>query len=71
MNIPTDRLLIMVVVVTAFAVLFVGWAGGLVEAEAVGLSERGLQVALAAAFVAVIAGIWYQFSRIDDEEFER
>ncbi|RKD95043.1 hypothetical protein [Halopiger aswanensis] len=71
MNIPTDRLLIMVVVVTAFAVLFVGWAGGLVEAEAVGLNELGLQIGLAAVFLVVIAGIWYQFSRIDEERGDR
>ncbi|GAB3674890.1 hypothetical protein [Halopiger thermotolerans] len=71
MDIPTDRLLIMVVVVTGFAVLFAGWAGGLVEAEAVGINELGLQIGLAVVFVAVIAGIWYQFSRIDDERSKR
>lgn len=67
MNVPTDRLLIMVVVATGFAVLVGGWAGGLVRAEATGLEEIGLRVGIGAVFVAVLLGIWFAFREIDQD----
>ncbi|NGM69275.1 hypothetical protein G6M89_09690 [Natronolimnobius sp. AArcel1] len=67
MDIPTDRLLIMVIVATGFAVLIGGWAGGLVHAEATGLEELGLRVGLGVVFFAILLGVWYQFSRVDED----
>lgn len=67
MNIPTDRLLLMLIVVTGFAVLIGGWAGGLVDAEATGLNQLGFGIGLVAIFLAVIAGVWYEFYRVDED----
>lgn len=67
MNIPTDRLLIMLIVVTGFSVLIAGWAGGLVDAEATGLNELGLGIGLGVIFIAVLVGIWYEFYRVDED----
>lgn len=67
MNIPTDRLLLMVVVATGFAVLVGGWAGGLVRAETTGWEEIALRVGLGAIFFAVLVGVWYLFRNIDED----
>lgn len=66
----TDRLLLMVIVVTGFVVLIAGWAGGLVQAEATGLGEFGLFGALALVFVAVTLGIWHWTREVDEERSE-
>lgn len=67
MNVPTDRLLIMLIVATGFAVLVTGWAGGLVTAETGGWEEIGLVVGLGIVFLAVLLGIWRVFSGIDED----
>ncbi len=58
MDVPTDRLLIMIVAATGFAVLVGGWAGGLVHAEATGWEEIGLRVAIGVVFFAILLGLW-------------
>ncbi|WP_425492314.1 hypothetical protein [Halovivax gelatinilyticus] len=65
MNVPTDRLLIMLVVATAFAVVGSGWAAGLVHAEATGTEEYLLRIAITVAFVAVLIVFWFAFRRAD------
>ena len=54
------------VVATGFAVLIGGWAGGLVQAEATGLEELGMRVGLGVVFFAVLLGVWYTFSNVDE-----
>lgn len=66
MNVPPDRLLIMLIVATGFSVLVAGWAGGLVNAETGGWEEIGLVVGLGIVFLAVLLGIWRVFSGIDE-----
>ncbi|MFP9190366.1 hypothetical protein [Natronosalvus vescus] len=70
MAIPTDRLLIMVIVATGLAVVVGGWAGGLVHAEATGWEEIGLRVALGVLFLVILLGAWSRFSSIDEEQRE-
>ncbi|MEY7847599.1 hypothetical protein AB7C87_00125 [Natrarchaeobius sp. A-rgal3] len=67
MNISTDRLLIMVVAATGFAIVFGGWTGALVHAEASGWGEIALRIGIGAVFFAVLAGSWYVFTGIDRE----
>ncbi|WIV68148.1 hypothetical protein [Natrialbaceae archaeon AArc-T1-2] len=67
MNVPTDRLLIMLVVATGLAVLVGGWAGGLVRAEATGSEELALRVGIGAVFFVVLLGVWHVFKNIDEE----
>ena len=71
MKIPTDRLLIMIVVATAFAVLAGGWAAALVHAEATGVQEWAWRVAIGIVFLAVLVGFWLRFSTIDEEREDR
>ncbi|MFP8952611.1 hypothetical protein ACLI4Z_06495 [Natrialbaceae archaeon A-arb3/5] len=68
MSIPTDRLLIMFVAATGFAIVFGGWAAALVQAEATGWEEIGLRVGIGAVFFAVLIGVWFIFSGIDREK---
>lgn len=67
MNLPTDRLLLMLIVATGFVVLVGGWAGGLVEAESAGVTELALLGLIGAVFVAVLLGAWHEFRDIDEE----
>ena len=67
MKIPSDRLLIMIVVATAFAVLAGGWAAALVHAEATGVQEWGWRIIIGAVFLAVLVGFWMRFSTVDEE----
>ncbi|WP_049928677.1 hypothetical protein [Halopiger goleimassiliensis] len=67
MNVPTDRLLIMVIVATGFAVLVGGWAIGLVQAEVSGIEELALQAGIGVAFLLVLLAGWTVFSGIDEE----
>lgn len=67
MDVPTDRLLIMIVVATGFAVLVGGWAAGIVHAEATGIEEIGLRIAIGTLFLVVLLGGWRVFSGIDEE----
>lgn len=67
MNVPTDRLLILLIVATGLAVVIGGWAGGLVHAEATGAEEIGLRIGIGAVFFVTLLGIWYVFSEIDEE----
>ncbi|WP_290811767.1 hypothetical protein [Halovivax sp.] len=65
MNVPTDRLLIMVVVATGFAVVVGGWAAGLIRAEATGIEEWALRAGVGVLFLLVLVIAWTGFSRID------
>ena len=67
MNIPTDRLLILLVVATGLAVVIGGWAGGLVHAEATGAEEIGLRIGIGAVFFLALLGVWHVFSEIDED----
>ncbi|THE62901.1 hypothetical protein D8Y22_20830 [Salinadaptatus halalkaliphilus] len=67
MNVPTDRLLIMLIVATGFAVVVGGWAGGLVHTEATGWEEIGLRVGIAALLFVVLLGVWQVFKGVDEE----
>ncbi len=66
-TLTTDRLLLMIVVATGFAVILGGWAASLVHAEATGLEQLGLRVAIGAVFFVAVLGTWYQFSKMDTE----
>ena len=70
MRIPTDRLLLMVVVATGFAVVGGGWAAALVHAEATGLEEWLLRAGIGVVFLVVLVGFWYLFTGIDRETAE-
>ncbi|APX96947.1 hypothetical protein [Natronorubrum daqingense] len=67
MDVPTDRLLLMLIVATGFAVAGGGWAASLVHAEATGIEEIGLRVAIGVVFFLVLLAFWTLFSGIDDE----
>ncbi|ARS89150.1 hypothetical protein [Natrarchaeobaculum aegyptiacum] len=67
MDVPTDRLLIMLIVATGFAVVVGGWAAGIVHAEATGFEEVGLRIGIGALFFVVLLGVWRVFSGIDEE----
>lgn len=67
MDIPTDRLLIMIVVATGFAVLLGGWAAALVHAEATGFEELLLRVAIGVLFFGALVVTWNQFRDTDEE----
>jgi hypothetical protein len=67
MNAPTDRLLLMLVVATGFAVLVGGWAGGLARAELTGWEELAVRVGLVVLFFVVLVGLWQVFSGIDED----
>lgn len=67
MNVPTDRLLIMLVVATGFAVLVGGWAGGLARAELAGWEEIAIRIGLGVLFFVVLIGLWRVFSGIDED----
>ncbi|WP_255166967.1 hypothetical protein [Natrononativus amylolyticus] len=67
MDIPTDRVLIMIVAATGFAVLVGGWAGGLARAEASGFEEIAIRVGLGAVFLIAMIGAWYLFAGVDEE----
>ncbi|SDQ18534.1 hypothetical protein [Natronobacterium texcoconense] len=66
MNVPTDRLLVMLVVATGFAVLVGGWAGGLVHAEVTGWEELALRGSIGLAFFFILFGLWQLFDRMDE-----
>ncbi|ELY56666.1 hypothetical protein [Natronolimnohabitans innermongolicus] len=65
MDLPTDRLLIMIIVATGFAVVGGGWAASLVHAEATGTEEILLRVGIGAVFFAILVGFWLAFRRVD------
>ncbi len=67
MNVPTDRLLLMLVAATGFAVVAGGWAAALVHAEATGLEDLVLRVMIGAVFFAVLLGFWTLLSSTDDQ----
>lgn len=62
----TDRLVILVLAATGFAVLIMGWAGGLVQAELGGFAETAVLGALVVLFVLALAAIWREFGRVDE-----
>ncbi len=65
MDVPNDRLLLMVIVGTGFVVLTGALAAGLVEAQLEGRTEVSAFVALGLLFVAVLVMFWTGFRRID------
>lgn len=65
MEVPIDRLLIVVVDATGFAVLAGGWVAAFVHAETTGLEERLFRVAIGAVFVLVLLAFWRVFGGID------
>ncbi|MCU4926179.1 hypothetical protein OB905_09315 [Halobacteria archaeon AArc-dxtr1] len=67
MNVPTDRVLLMLIVATGFAVVGGGWAASLVHAEATGTEELLFRVGIGAVFFAILLGFWYVFAGIDRE----
>lgn len=67
MDVPTDRLLLMIIVATGFAVVGGGWAASLVHAEATGVEEIGLRIAIGVVFFLILVAFWTLFSGIDDE----
>ncbi|ELY89177.1 hypothetical protein C483_14540 [Natrialba hulunbeirensis JCM 10989] len=72
MDIPTDRLLIMLVVATGFAIVTGGWAAALVQAEMSGIEEIALRVGIGVLFFVVLLGFWYVFTQVDrDHDPER
>ena len=66
-NVPTDRLLIMVIAATGFAVLIGGWATALVRTEATGIEALAIRGGIGVLFVLVLVGFWYLYSGIDRE----
>lgn len=62
-----DRLVILLIAATGFAVLVAGWAGGLVEAEAPFGWEHALLIGLLLVFLLVLIGFWTEFNLIDRE----
>ncbi|WP_440763815.1 hypothetical protein [Natronorubrum sp. DTA7] len=60
-----DRLVILLIAATGFAVLIAGWAGGLVEAEAPIGWEFALMGGLFLLLILVLIGFWMEFSLID------
>lgn len=68
MNLPTDRLLLMIIVATGFAVVGGGWAATLVRAEATGTEELLLRIGIGAVFFIILVGFWMKFWQIDKEE---
>ncbi|WP_436345177.1 hypothetical protein [Natronorubrum sp. FCH18a] len=76
MNQLGDRLVILLIAATGFAVLIAGWAGGLVEAEAPIGWEIALIGGLFLLLILVLVGFWTEFSLIDrkrerDQEQDR
>lgn len=65
MDIPNDRILLMVIVVTGFVVLTGALAAGLVEAQLEGANELSALGAIGLLFVAVLVMFWTGFRRID------
>ncbi len=68
MDVPSDRVLLMVIVGTAFVVVTGAWAAGLVEAQLEGGTELMALGALALLFIAVLVLFWTGFRRIDREQ---
>lgn len=64
----SDRLVLLVIAGTALLVFSLGWAGGLVEAEAVGIAEPILLALLGGLALVLLIGIWFEFNTIDDEK---
>lgn len=65
MELPTDRILLMVIVFTGFAVLTGAWISGFLEAQ-VGMPEEWLgRGVVALIFFLVVALFWAGFTRID------
>lgn len=62
MDVPTDRVLMTLVAATAVAVFVIGW--GLIDTGAVG--GELLRAGLVVAFLAIVAGFWVLFRRIDE-----
>lgn len=67
MNVPTDRLLIMLIVATGFAVVVGGWAASLVHAEATGWVEIGLRIGIGVVFFVALLAAWQAFSEVDQD----
>lgn len=57
--------MILIVAGTGLFVFFLGWAGGLVEAELGGATETILLGVLGLLFVVILAGIWMEFDKVD------
>lgn len=64
----SDRLILLVIAGTALIGVLLGWAGGLVEASAAGITEPILLALLAGLTVVILVGIWFEFNAIDDEK---
>lgn len=64
----SDRLLLLIIAGTALLGLILGWAGGIVEAEAGGITEPILLVLLTGLAVILLIVIWHGFNSIDDDE---
>jgi len=60
-----DRIMIMVVVATGFAVIFAWWSG-FVEAEIGGVSEYLIRGGLIALFLVLMVVIWRRFEAMDE-----
>ena len=60
-----DRLVILVIAVTGLLVLGLGWAGGLIEAEASALGEVAMFGGLALLVVLIVVGLWKGFDKIN------
>ncbi|GAB3036982.1 hypothetical protein [Natronobiforma cellulositropha] len=61
----SDRLVIVLIAATGLAVLLVGWAGGLVEAQVSGWLETALLALLALGFLAALVGVWFEFGSLE------
>ncbi|RQG89495.1 hypothetical protein [Natrarchaeobius chitinivorans] len=57
----------MIVAATGFAIVFGGRGGAFVHAEATGVEETLLRIAIGVVFFVVLAGSWYVFTSIDRE----
>lgn len=67
MDLPTDRLLLMIIVATGFAVVGGGWAASLVHAEATGMEENLLRIGIGVVFFAILIGFWLEFWKVDKQ----
>ncbi|WP_247729888.1 hypothetical protein [Halovivax limisalsi] len=64
MNVPTDRLLVVLVLATALGVFFVGW--GYLEAMDTSAEGQLLRGGLVVGFLAIVAVSWFALRRIDE-----
>lgn len=64
----TRRLLILLVTVTAFVGLLLGWGVGLVIENGVGWTATGVFVAIAFLLVTILTAVWFGFGGRSEQE---